>query len=84
VGFCIDNDVRNVNDRKIKQSNNKGKVAWEIINSIEGKCKKGSNINFLRIDGVSINDDQEIVNHSNAQFLESTPSLDNVNTDYED
>jgi Reverse transcriptase (RNA-dependent DNA polymerase) len=84
VGFCIDNDVRNVNDRKIKQSSNKGKVAWEIVNSIEGKCKQGSNIDFLRIGGVSISDDQEIVNHLNAQFLESTPSLDNVNTDYED
>jgi exonuclease III len=84
VGFCIDNDARSANDRMIKQSSNKGKVAWAIVNSIEGKCKQGSNIDCLRIDGVNINDDQKIVNHLNAQFLESTPSLDNVNIDYED
>jgi hypothetical protein len=31
VGFCIDNDIRSVIDRKIKQSNNKGKVLILIV-----------------------------------------------------
>jgi hypothetical protein len=48
---------------KLKQSSNKGKVSWAIVNPIEGKCKHGSKIDCLQIDGVTIDDDQEIVNH---------------------
>jgi hypothetical protein len=84
VGFCIDNDDRKANDRKLEQSSNKGKVSWEIVNSIEGKCKQSSKIEHLKINDVLVSDDQEIVNHLNAQFLESVPSLDNVNDDYDD
>jgi hypothetical protein len=47
VSFCIDNDVRIANERKIQLASNKGKAAWELVNSIEGKCKQGSQIDYF-------------------------------------
>jgi hypothetical protein len=59
-------------------------VIYQLLDSVLIICKQGYKIEYLQVDGVPINDDQKIANHLNAQFLESVPSLDNVNTDYED
>jgi hypothetical protein len=83
VGFCINNDVRKPNEKKIQQASNKGKAAWGIVNDIDGKARSNTSIKSLVIDGVNIEDTQEIVNHLNSQFLESIPNLDDVNSNYD-
>jgi hypothetical protein len=84
VGFCIDNDIKRENERKIQQSSNKGKAAWKLIQDIEGKSKESTVIEALLIDDYKEQDTQTIIDYLNKQFLEAPPNLDNIPTVYED
>jgi len=48
---------------------NKNKTVWDIVNLETNKAGNISEINTLKIDGITINDRQEIANAFNKHFL---------------
>jgi exonuclease III len=77
LGFCINNERRLINNRKIENSSNKSKVAWQIINKNTGKLKTSTAINSLKVNGEIITDQKSIANCLNQKFVEPVPDINN-------
>jgi hypothetical protein len=75
LGFCINNERRLVNDMKIKNSSNKPKTAWQLINKHAGKQKSSTCINRLTVNGEVITDPKAISNCLNTNFVEPLPEI---------
>jgi exonuclease III len=84
VGFCINNDKKRENEKKIQQSSNKGKAAWNLIKNIEGKTFVSTQIESLLINDHKENDIQLIIDHLNEQFIEDTPNIEDLSLVYDD
>jgi exonuclease III len=75
LAFCIKSDIRKKNENVIKNSSNKGKAAWKLINQIEGKQQSKKDLNSLTINNQTVTDMSIIANHLNNQFKELSPDL---------
>jgi Reverse transcriptase (RNA-dependent DNA polymerase) len=75
LGFCINNERRKINDRKIKNSSNKTKTAWQIIDKHTGKQRPSTCINRLTVNGEVITDPKAMSNCLNKNFVEPLPEI---------
>jgi hypothetical protein len=64
---------------KIKNSLNKNKTIWDIVNLETNKTVNTEKINTLNIDGSSISDRQKITNSLNKYFLTTAKSVNTQN-----
>jgi Reverse transcriptase (RNA-dependent DNA polymerase) len=78
LGFCINNETRQMNDNKIKNSSNKSKAAWQLINKCTGKHKSSTTIESLKVGGNIITDQKLIANCLNKQFVEPQPDINDI------
>jgi len=78
LGFCINNEVRMTNTKKLNDSTCKSRTAWNIIKENAGKIATPETIETLQIEGAKVSDKKEIVNHMNRMFVEKKPDYNDL------
>ena len=81
LGFCINNERRQINDKKIRNSTNKSKTAWQLINTHTGKQQLSTTINKLKVNGEDLSNQKDISNYLNKKFVEPLPDISNNTLD---
>jgi hypothetical protein len=76
VSFLINDEIRKKNDTKLKNSNNKGSMAWKIIKENMAPPEECSEVSSLEIEGEKEEDLQKIADFLNRKFVEPSPQLD--------
>jgi exonuclease III len=83
VGFCINNDIRNSNAKRIEKATSKSAMAWKIVHEENQTVKEKASLEKLMIEGVTVENSQEIANFLNGKFIESVPdNLQSLVDDY--
>jgi hypothetical protein len=82
--FCINSEIKAVNDRKINESNNKSSTAWKIIKDSTGQKRAQNSIDLLVVDGKEERIKINIANTLNETFLVQPPNEAQTEYDFDD